>query len=76
MDLEEIDTVEPFIINKNLGKHLDPEKTLTQTNAEGLPAVKLSQEEKYLFDIKMLLSIALYPFVHTHTTPGLRSMHL
>ena len=50
--MEEIDTVEPFIINKNLGKHLDPEKTLTQTNAEGLPAVKLSQEEKYLFDIR------------------------
>ena len=50
--MEEIDTVEPFIINKNLGKHLDPEKTLTQTNAEGLPAVKVSQEEKYLFDIR------------------------
>ena len=26
MDLEKIETVEPFIINKNLGEHLDPEK--------------------------------------------------
>ncbi|HCK15526.1 TPA: hypothetical protein DHW51_15505, partial [Candidatus Poribacteria bacterium] len=50
--MKETDEIEPFIINKNLGKHLDPAKTLTQTNAEGLSAVKLSQEEKYLFDIR------------------------
>ena len=43
---------QPFIIDKNLGRPLDPQQTLTQTNADGLPAIELSKEETYLFDIR------------------------
>lgn len=59
--MKKTDEIEPFIINKNLGKHLDPAKTLTQTNTDGLSAVKLSQEEKYLFDIRGWILFELLP---------------
>lgn len=43
---------QPFIIDKSLGRPLDPDASLTQTNADGLPAVALTQEEKYRFDLQ------------------------
>lgn len=43
---------QPFIIDKSLGRPLDPGVSLTRTNAEGLPAIELTQEEKFRFDLQ------------------------
>ncbi len=41
----------PFIVDKNLGRALDEENAnLPETNADGLPVVPPTQEQKYVFD--------------------------
>ena len=52
MDTMASSSNQPFVIDKNLGRPLDAQQALTQTNADGLKALDLSQEEKYLFDIR------------------------
>ncbi|MAG35073.1 MAG: hypothetical protein CL878_02325 [Dehalococcoidia bacterium] len=40
-----------FVVDKNLGAKLELQAgTLPETNADGLPVVELTQEQKYLFD--------------------------
>ena len=51
MALEETRYGDPYIIDKNLGSHLDNNSTnLTRTNADGLSVIDLTQEQKYTFD--------------------------
>lgn len=43
----------PFIVSKNLGKRFDIENAdLPVTNADGHPVVPLTDEQKYLFDMR------------------------
>jgi hypothetical protein len=42
---------QPHIFDKNMGEKLDEASLdLTRTNADGLPVVELTQEQKYVFD--------------------------
>ena len=51
MALKETRYGDPYIIDKNLGSRLDNNSAnLTQTNADGLPVIDLTQEQKYTFD--------------------------
>ena len=46
---------DPFIVDKNLGSALNLENAdaqLTATTSDGAPAVALTQEQKYLFDMR------------------------
>lgn len=46
-----IDYAKPFIVDKNLGRALDEDNAnLPETNADGLPVVPPTQEQKYVFD--------------------------
>ncbi|MBV7335462.1 hypothetical protein KFU94_45915 [Chloroflexi bacterium TSY] len=48
----------PFIVDKNLGASVNlSELDLPRTNSEGLPVVELTQEQKYLFDMRGWLLI-------------------
>ena len=50
--------VEPYVVDKNLGKKLRVGPgDLPDTNADGLPVVPLTQEQKYLFDVQGWLMI-------------------
>lgn len=45
------DYTKPFIVDKNLGRALDEDNAnLPETNADGLPVVPPTQEQKYVFD--------------------------
>ena len=49
--MNQIQTTEPFVINKNLGSALMTQtEELTSTNADGDPVVPLTQKQKYNFD--------------------------
>ena len=51
MEFKKHKTETPFIVNKNLGTALHiPPGHMTQTNADGLPVVELTQKQKYDFD--------------------------
>ena len=48
----------PYIMDKNLGNAVDLDKIdLPKTNADGEPVIELTQEQKYLFDLRGWLLI-------------------
>ena len=58
-------TIHPYIVDKNLGTHVDLEAIdLPQKNADGKPVIPLTAEQKYLFDMRGWL---LIPNVLTDT---------
>ncbi len=61
---------QPFIIDKILGRPLDPQQTLTQTNADGLPAIELSEEEKYLAEMPPKRQTLFRPVYVADNVPG------
>ncbi|SVC28887.1 uncharacterized protein METZ01_LOCUS281741, partial [marine metagenome] len=44
--------IEPLLFNKDLGRPLQLGDPLPRTNADGLPIVPLTQEQKYVFDTR------------------------
>ncbi|MCB0096634.1 MAG: hypothetical protein KDE46_12975, partial [Caldilineaceae bacterium] len=48
----------PYIMDKSMGAALDLDAVdLPRTNADGLPVIELTQEQKYLFDLRGWLLI-------------------
>ena len=43
---------EPLLFNKDMGRPLPPGEMLPKVNADGLPVVSLTQEQKYVFDMR------------------------
>jgi hypothetical protein len=58
MTLKERVNGRPYIMDKNLGSALDLDAIqMPTTNADGLPVIELTQEQKYLFDMRGWLLI-------------------
>lgn len=55
---------QPFIIDKNLGARMDLDaQAMPRVNADGLPVIALTPEQKYLFDVRGWI---LFPGVLTN----------
>lgn len=58
MQSKERTITRPYIMDKNMGAAVDLDKiNLTATNSDGLPVIELTQEQKYLFDLRGWLLI-------------------